>query len=175
MNNKENTYKDYEYMKVRVLEKDYSAYIDGYKNFGWFKDENVIDINEGLYVIIALKRDRRILNKVELTRLQQNFEDCMKQIERLHKYINIPATILASLTGMSGVLFMMGAVWMFCDIHRINPVNILLACIGIFCQVMALYVYKKIYLLRYVKINPLIEIKQDELYEICNKGRKLFE
>ena len=47
--------------------------IDGYKNFGWKLDENRKQLTEKEKSIIYLKRDRRIINKAELTRLQRHF------------------------------------------------------------------------------------------------------
>ena len=57
-----------------------SFLIDGYANFGWEIDENVMpdmterySANKGMHqhkkVVIRRKRDRKILNKMELTRL----------------------------------------------------------------------------------------------------------
>ena len=60
-------------------------YIDRYNNFGWETDINSSIISEKGNSFIRLKRNRKIMNNVELTRLQRNFEHCMKQIDSLEK------------------------------------------------------------------------------------------
>jgi hypothetical protein len=175
MNQKENQYHNFEYKKLKIVEDDYSAYVDGYRNFGWIRDENVREVKEGIYVTVALKRNRQISNKAELTRLQQNFEDYMKQIKRLYRFVRIPATVSSALTGIAGTALLIIAIWIFCDFHRWNVMNSIFAVMGIVLQTTALFVYKKVYVARYIKIGPFIEAKRNELYEICDKGRRLLE
>lgn len=67
------SYVGYEYKEILVSKDKVSMCIDGYKNFGWKLDENRKQLTEKEKSIIYLKRDRRIINKAELTRLQRHF------------------------------------------------------------------------------------------------------
>ena len=69
----------YEYKEVTADIAQASFLMDGYVNFGWEIDENVMPDTTERYsakagthqhrkTVIRLKRDRKILNKMELTR-----------------------------------------------------------------------------------------------------------
>lgn len=73
----------YEYKELNVKEDQASFYLDCYKNFGWKQDENFPPQNKGDLVTLKLKRNRKIVNKVELTRLQRHFEADMQDIVSL--------------------------------------------------------------------------------------------
>ena len=70
----------YEYKEVLADDGQVSFLIDSYENFGWEPDENVMPRTLEKYPeragkgghrkrVLRLKRDRRIVNKTELTRL----------------------------------------------------------------------------------------------------------
>lgn len=71
-------YVGYEYKSVTVNQEQIAIYLDAYENFGWILDETTSDIKNVGKSILRLKRDRKIMNKVELTRLQRHFEDFMR-------------------------------------------------------------------------------------------------
>ena len=79
----------YDYKEVVTNREQVSFLLDGYECFGWEQDENyagLIDVNPYIpKMTIRLKRNRKILNKMELTRLQRNFEACVKEIEMLEQ------------------------------------------------------------------------------------------
>lgn len=95
-NKENNRFIGYEYKQVVAEPGQISFLIDGYMNFGWEIDENVQDIRMEYYgshtkshhhrkSIIRMKRDRKIINKMELTRLQRNFEAYVEEIRHLEK------------------------------------------------------------------------------------------
>ena len=73
----------YDYLKVTVDEEFCSQYIDGYEKFGWKMDENMQPEKNMGKVTLHMKRNRHIISKVELTRLQQHYECCMEEIHTL--------------------------------------------------------------------------------------------
>lgn len=50
--------------------------------------------------IIRLKRDHKIINKAELTRLQRNFEACVSEIQTLEQRKTSAATAYAIVLGI---------------------------------------------------------------------------
>ena len=60
-------------------------YNDGYACFGWKENEATPHEKNGDKVILHYVRDRNILNKTELIRLQRQFEDCMAQIQIMQR------------------------------------------------------------------------------------------
>lgn len=99
----------YEYKEITVRNDKASLYLDCYESFGWKQDENFPPLESGDEV--TLKRDRRLVNKVELTRLQRNFEATMNEILALEHSKSTAATIWALCTGLVGTAFMAGSVF----------------------------------------------------------------
>lgn len=83
-----NQFVGYDYKQIRVPFEKVSQYLDGYLNFGWILDENVQQKKVSDHVTLHLKRDRKILNKTELTRLHRHFESCMNEIDTMEKSKN---------------------------------------------------------------------------------------
>jgi hypothetical protein len=164
-------YIGYEYKELIVSESKVSQYIDGYTNFGWLLDEAVQQqVKEGSAVRLRLKRDRKIMNKAELTRLQRHFEDCMNQINALEKSKASRATAMALAIGVIGTAFMAGSTFAVTNKPPIIWLCILLAIPGFLGWILPYFVFGEMLRRRTETITPLIENKYDEIYEICEKG-----
>lgn len=184
INETENRFIAYEYKQFKTESRRASFYIDGYANFGWELDHNVMTASketESARVVpgsqtritIQLKRDRRILNKAELTRLQRNFEACAAEIDALEKAKTTAATIASLTLGIIGTAFMAGVTFAV----TAEPMHVLLCVVlaipGFLCWILPFFVYKKIRRKQTEKMESLIEAKYDEIYELCEKGSKL--
>ena len=124
-------------------------------------------------IALRLKRDRKIMNKMELTRLQRNFEFCMKEIDLLEKSKASKAIMYALIVGIIGTAFMAGSVFAVTASPPMIILCIILAVPAFAGWILPYYIYKIIVRKRTKKVSPLIEEKQDEVYEICEKGSKL--
>lgn len=60
---------------------------------------------------IHLKRERHIVNKTELTRLQRHFEACANEIRTLENSKASSATMWSLIVGIIGTAFMAGSVF----------------------------------------------------------------
>lgn len=169
----------YEYKGIITDLNSVSFFIDGYENFGWEQDENLSVDSQMSYlpntnkVTLWLKRNRKIINKAELTRLQRNFEACVREIEELEKSKTSTATVYALVIGISGTACMAGSVFAIIAQPPNIVVSILFAIPAIFGWIFPYFIYRKVMRKRTEKITPLIEKKYDEIYEICEKGNKL--
>lgn len=177
-------YVGYEYKEVKTDSAQASFLIDGYANFGWQVDTNVAGgIREeggkapgapsSDKLVVRLKRDRRIINKAELTRLQRNFEACVREIKELEKRKTSAAASAAIAAGVAGTVFMAGATFAV----TAQPPHILLCVIlaipGFIGWILPYFLYKRITKTKTEEISPLIEEKYDEIYDICEKGSRL--
>lgn len=163
----------YEYKEVPVKKEMVSIYVDAYKNLGWILDQNGILNNRRNHIEIKIKRDKKILNKTELTRLQRNFEACMEEINQLEKSKTSAASAVAIAIGLLGTAFI--ALSTFAVTH--NP-PLIVPCIlfavpGFIGWGLPSFIYKIIVNRRTEKIMPMIEQKYDEVYGICEKGNHL--
>lgn len=166
----------YEYKELNVREEQASFYLDCYENFGWRQDENFPSKRQqgkADVVTLKLKRNRKIINKVELTRLQRNFEADMQDIASLENSKTRQATILALMIGVIGTAFMAGSVFAVTAEPPVIWLCILLAIPAFVGWILPYFVYKKVKEQKIKKVTPYIEEKYDEIYELCEKGHSL--
>lgn len=169
----------YDYKEIIADYEKASFLLDAYVNFGWQPDENQKSIMKNDYspyqkkMVLYLKRDRKIMNKMELTRLQRNFEACMKEIETLEKSRNSKAVMWALIVGILGTAFMAGSVFSIV----MQPPQILLCIIlavpAFIGWIVPYFLYRKISVKESEKLEVLVEEKYDEIDRICEKGNKL--
>lgn len=165
----------YEYKEITADREQASMYLDGYMNFGWEADENIQSSVVMGKVTIKLKRDRKILNKTELTRLQRHFESCMNEIDAMEKSKTSDAIIWALVIGIIGTAFMAGSVFAVTHQPPIIWLCIVLAIPALIGWILPYFTYHSRVRNKTEKVTPHIEAKYDEIYEICEKGSKLLK
>lgn len=166
-----NSFTGYEYKSITVNGDMESMYADGYQNFGWLL-ESTSDPQPGVNTIVMkFKRDRKIRNKAELTRLQHQFDACASEIARMEKSKNSHGMTIALLIGLVGTAFLAGAT--FAYLGGLIVVCIILALPGFIGWVLPYFLYHTTYVRQAAKVDPLIEKKQDEIYEVCERANAL--
>lgn len=163
----------YEYKEITVRSDKAPLYLDCYESFGWKQDENFPPQESGDKVTLKLKRDRRLVNKVELTRLQRNFEATMNEIIVLEHSKTTAATIWALCIGLVGTAFMAGSVFAIVA----EPPRVLL-CIVLAVPAFAgwiapYFVYRILRDKKTRQVTPFMEEKIEEIYAMCEKGQSL--
>lgn len=164
----------YEYREVSVPRYLASLCADSYPCFGWEADSNPVrDQGRPGYVDLRFKRDHKITNKAELTRLQRHFDDCIRQLEALERSKTSIPSIVALVIGLIGTAFMALSTFAV----TAQPPHIL-ACIifavpGFAGWILPIFLYKKLVVEKRKKLSPLIEEKYNEIYDICEKGNNL--
>jgi len=166
-------YIGYEYKIVTVDSDKTSMYLDAYENFGWMPDDAVPARQFVGVVTLKLKRDRKILNKAELTRLQQHFEACMDEIAALENSKTSKATIYSIVVGLVGTAFLAGSVFAVTAEPPIIWLCVLLGIPGLVGWALPYYLFNLFARKRALEVTPLIEQKYDEVHEICEKGNAL--
>ena len=166
-------YISYEYKELNIKEEQASFYLDCYENFGWKQDENFPPQENGGMVTLKLKRNRKMVNKVELTRLQRHFEADMQDIFSLENSKTTQAMIVSLTIGIIGTAFMAGSVFAVTAAPPLIWLCILLAIPAFAGWILPYFVYKKLKEMKTKKVTPYIEEKYEEIYEICEKGHAL--
>lgn len=166
-------YTEYDYKEFRTDSRQLSLYLDSYECFGWNMDEKASQLKDEGISVIHLRRDRRISNKQELTRLQRNFEDCMNQISILEKSKTSAAAGAAIGLGIAGTAFMAGSVFAVTAATPVIWLSLVLAVPGFAGWALPLWCYRHIVRKRTQAVEPLIEDKYEEIYRICEKGNGL--
>lgn len=159
----------YEYRDVSVTRDVKPLWVDSYVNFGWqLVDSNPVGNNS---INLKFKRDRKIMNKVKLTRLQRKFESHVKEIESLEKSKESTALSFALSTGIIGTVFMVLAIFSYLGDMTFR--SIFFALFGFIGWSLPYFGYIKIKTNKAEKVNPLIEEQYDKIYETCKKAYKL--
>ena len=167
----ENNFVGYEYKDITVSHNMESVYVDGYHNFGWILEGTASTVNSIFSVVMKFKRDRKIRNKAELTRLQRQFDARVAEIETLERSKGIGASAVAYIIGVVGTAFMAGSV--FAYLASMLPLSILLAIPAFVGWIVPYLCYCNIRKKKTVKVAPLIDEKYDEIYEVCEKANGL--
>lgn len=157
----------YEYKELEARGERASMYLDCYPSFGWEADERTAN------GIITLKRDRKIINKMELTRLQRHFEACMRELDDLERSKTTNAAIAALIVGLVGTAFMAGSTFAVVHTPPLYVLCTVLAVPGFIGWILPYFIYRKLCAKRSKVVAELIERKYDEIYEICEQGNKL--
>ena len=171
MMNNEKGFVGFEYMEVSAKHWMESLYVDSYENFGWEFEGEAARESPGGLVTLKFKRDRKLRNKAELTRLQRQFEACAQEIETLERSRTTTASIAAFTIGLAGTVLLGGA--MFAYLRGLLPLMVVLAVPGFPGWIVPYFCHQRLRQKRERQIAPLIERKNDEIYSVCQRGRRL--
>ena len=160
----------YEYKEINVRRSMETVYADAYPSFGWqlegaMPSPNISTVN------LRFKRDRRIPNKSELTRLQNEFETQTKEIQKLEGSKHIAPSVAAYGIGLVGIAFTAGAT--LSGLANMIPLCIVLAIPAVIGWVIPYFAFRKIAKAKSEKITPLIDRQYDAVYEVCDKASGL--
>lgn len=161
------SYVAYDYKEITAKGERAAILMDCYQSLGWEVEK------ENAFGQIMLRRSRKIMNKMELTRLQRNMEACVAEIDALQKGKTTKASIVSLILGLIGTAFMAGSVFAVTATPPIVWLCILLAVPAFTLWILAPILYPRMVAKRTKVINELIEEKYDEIYAICENGNKL--
>ncbi len=161
----------YEYRDITVKKTMQSIYADSFGNFGWIAEGIGEAAGKVDSVVMKFKRDRKIRNKSELTRLQRQFEACTAEIVSLERSKVTKAAGVAYVVGVLGCAFMAGSV--FAVIAGNIPMCVILAVPGFLGWIVPYPIFRSISSKRTEVADPLIDQKYDELYSVCEKANAL--
>lgn len=161
----------YEYKTVIVSKVIEAVYVDSLPHFGWIFEGHQTSMKSSDIVELRFKRDRKIRNKAELTRLQRQFDASVNEIISLEKAKKTKASIVALVLGLLGTVCIALATFSYLGGHLI--LMILFAIPGFLGWIFPYFSYQKIYEQKSKSCIPLIELKYDEIYEICEKANRL--
>jgi hypothetical protein len=157
----------YEYKEVSANRDLEGIYADGYPNFGW-------QLDGGNYGRLKFKRDRKIRNKAELSRLQREFDAKVFEIKSLERSKTSGAGSIALTVGLIGTALVGGATFAYIYGNMI-PLMIVLALPGFICWGLSYMIYNKFAAKKSAATEPLIDQKYDEIYDVCAKAHALLE
>ena len=163
----------YEYKEIPSGGERASLCLDCYQSFGWVIDERTPEQALRGKGKILLKRNRKIINKMELTRLQRNFDSCVAELKALERAKRTQGMIAALTVGILGTALIAGSTFAAVSTPPNLWLMILLAVPGFLGWILPYFLYRAMVRRKTVQIEPLIEQTYDEINDICQKGSRL--
>ncbi|MGN0415400.1 MAG: hypothetical protein ACI4FX_07905 [Agathobacter sp.] len=108
---------------------------------------------------------------MNIKRLQ--FEACAQDLNKLQKAKSSTATIAALAVGIMGTVFMAGATFAIVHEPPIVWLCVLLAIPGFVGWILPYFIYRRIVKMQTEKLQPLMDEKMEEIYQVCGKGHSL--
>ncbi|MGN0386061.1 MAG: hypothetical protein ACI4EX_09260 [Lachnospiraceae bacterium] len=166
-----NNFTGYEYRDITVKKTMQSVYADSFGSFGWIAEGIGEATGKVDSVVMKFKRNRKIRNKAELTRLQRQFEACVAEIVSTERAKKSKAATIAYVVGVIGTVFMA------CSVFAVTsgniPLCVILAIPGFIGWIIPYPIFKGVSSKKTEMLNPLIDQKYDELYTVCEKANAL--
>ncbi|WP_198401180.1 hypothetical protein [Erysipelothrix larvae] len=170
--NEEKNFVGYEYQDVTVKNAYVNLYVDSYENFGWeFEDKKSATHNVGSTTLV-FKRDRKIRNKAELTRLQRQFDSLVEQVDHLETKKVFKASAIAYILGVIGCGFMAASVMVMSFLSN-TMLMIILAIPGVILWIIPYLVFRHIKNQSTLEVTPMIDEKYDEIYDVSMRANSL--
>jgi len=169
--NTKNSFVAYEHKEITVKREMEAIYTDGYPSFGWKPDGRGVSLSGLTSVNLKFKRDRKITNREELTKLQREFENCAKEIERMEDAKVTLPSVVGYVIGLVGTACMAGAT--FAYLASMIPLCIVLAVPGFIGWIIPYFCYLRVKRSKTNKVTPLIDCRYDTIYEVCEKSNGL--
>ncbi len=167
----ENNFVGYEYKDLTVKRSMESVYADSYRSFGWELEGSQTPPQGANYVLLKFKRNRKLRNKAEISRLQRQFDTGVAEIESLEFSKVVKASTVAYVVGLVGTAFMTGSVFAI-TVGNI-PLCIVLAIPAFIGWITPYLFFRRISSGKSAEVNPIIDKKYDEIYEVCEKAASL--
>ncbi|MDD3137495.1 MAG: hypothetical protein PHX08_00780 [Lachnospiraceae bacterium] len=157
-----------EYIEVKINYKLYPMCNDCYHAFGW---EAISTIRGITSVKLRLVRSKKIKNRVELCKLQQECEDALIGLERLLKLQNMKYIRGACvISAISVLFFLIALITCFLRLYFLSVVLLCISAIGL-GSICFIY-YKNIRVFNKERAQEVNEY-YDKLYYLCKKAEQL--
>lgn len=151
-----------------------SLYTEAYRHFGWiliYSDAEENSLVCGKKTTLEFRREHKIRNKGELTRLQRSFDACADEICEMEQAKTDTASRVSCGASFVGSIFMCCSVLL--SIASQAAVSILMAIPGILSWLSSGFLYKAVEQKKSEEIKPLIKEKYDEIQQVCQKANGL--
>ena len=166
----ENNFIAYEYKDVTVRRDMETLYADSFPSFGWKFEGRSSSLSPSA-ITLKFKRNRKITNKAELSRLQREYDSHIEEIEKLENSKLIAPSAVAYTVGIVGTAFMAGSVFSF--LAGLIVLCIVLAVPAFVGWVVPYFAFLRIQKSRTDKVAPLIDSRYDAIYNVCEKANSL--
>lgn len=193
----------YTYKEITVPKSMEGIWKDGLENFGWELTRNEPAIDKAVWdpirlmiaplaifpkshfskwvrdtesetnVVLSFRRDRNIVEKDALNRTESQFEGYAKEITRLERSKTRKPTVVASILGGIGTVFMAASVFSF--LLNAIALFVVMGVLGLAGWILPAVIYRSMRASQVRRVEPMIEDKYNTLYDVCREGHTLLQ
>lgn len=163
----------YDYTTVEAKGNSAPEIADCYEALGWDLASHRESFGGG--ATLNFKRNRKIKNKDQLSRLQIKLDDAIRSIGELEERKTRSANIVAIIVGIIGTLVFGGGMCMCMLMPETWAlvVGIVLGAVGAGICALGYLAYKKLRAKNTTAMNVLIDKKRDEISAICEDAHRI--
>lgn len=164
----------YEYKTVSVKAKDQTKAMDMYEAFGWEITGTASAVTGD--TTLSLKRNRNLLHKQELNKLERQAEDTFATINGLERSKTLVASVFAYIFGCFAALVLGGGMCLTMLIEGSIPAfvgGVILGVAGIALCGVNYVIYKKLVEKKTKSLLPVIDQTEEKLANTLEKGNDL--
>lgn len=165
----------YDYKTIKVKREIETLVCDTYERLGW-ELTNTSAVEGSLFCVnLSFKRDRKINNKIDLLKLQEQADNTISTIEVMQAKKKNAGFVGALTTGVVGALVFGGGMSMTMLLSGVGYMlgGIALGIVGAGICAFAYPLFKKLNKNKASKIQPKLESEYDKLSDICEQAIKL--
>jgi len=164
----------YDYRTIKVKREMEAMATDSYLNLGWELVGSSVSEGAIFSVNLSFKRDRKIANKQNLLKLQEQVDSNLLNIEVLQGKKKTAGLTPSLTTGIVGALTFGGGMSMVMTLSSTLGFlvgGIALGIVGMGICGLAWLVHSKVKKHKIAKINPILENEYNKLADICESAR----
>lgn len=167
----------YDYKTVRVQRSMEAMLTDAYENLGWEVTNTQMAGVGTNNVDISFKRDRKVVNKQELNKLQFKIDDTLEKIRKIQNQKGNAGVPEGIATGVVGALVLGGGMSMVMVLSGTAYLigGIVLGVVGIGIGLLGWLVDNKIQKKKLAKLEPQYQEELDKLSDLCEEANKLLK
>ena len=161
----------YEYKSITVPREMESLYTDSFSNFGWEFTGTEPAVQGEIAIVLKFKRDRCLKNRMELNRLEKQFESALHEIQKLERKKHASVMGPALGLGIVGTAFLVGAILSF--IAGSTLLGFILLIPSIAGWTLGYFSNIRLQTKKSAQVAPQIDKRYDEIYATCEKAHNL--
>lgn len=167
----------FDYKSIKVKREMETIVSDVYENLGWELTSSNTAEGSPFDVILSFKRNRKINNKINLLKIQQQIDLALNEIQVFQRKRKSAGTVTGITIGTAGVLTFGGGLSMTLCLSGIGFLigGVALSVVGVGIGVFGWWLAKKVKKIRSENITPIIESQLDNLSELCETAQKMLK
>lgn len=167
----------YDYKTVSVRREMEPMFIDTYENLGWEMINTTLQAGALTHVNVSFKRDRKIKNKVALSKIQNKVDITLSNINKINLSKQSAGVPEGLTVGICGALIFGGGMSMCMCLQGVGYMigGIALGVMGVGVALLGWLTHNKCRNKKLAKLEPMLDEELNKLSDLCEEGHNLLK